>query len=347
MKPLRKLLEFLLPSSPLVLPHSFDPNLNGVSIVTGCMGSGKSNIAIAEANKFLNYSGALIFIVKPPQDVKTNGNDIGSRSGLKATSHPIATAQEILPQATKYFRERDPFNSQPRMLFVEEAPFYGLELIKELDNLHKIAQSIYVITLDMDFRGRELPFFQETKKHQLTRYIHMFNACCQMPRGDSICGHPAEYSIRLRADKKGAIKPYHKREQTTKGFLVDPYYTYTFEELTTHDPNKIEDGKVGYFAGCKQCFERYTPLPGQEATLEIKRAIMCAKRRGLTLEELQRAYPRYGNFEKMLTFLTTDIEAMGVIKKGNSFVYDPSNDSYPIERNNISVLGRIAKRIRL
>lgn len=123
--------------------------INGhLSVITGCMFSGKTETLIRQIKILRHKRKAFVF--KPEIDQRNGPNYLGSHSGMliPAQSIPIDKPKQI---ANFVLSEcLDPIRS---VIVIDEAQFFSPEIIDTINILLYLDYQIIVAGLDLDFRG--------------------------------------------------------------------------------------------------------------------------------------------------------------------------------------------------
>ncbi len=171
-------------------------HIGWIEVVTGPMFSGKSEELIRRLQR-AKLAKQRIMVFKPSLDKRYDVEDIVSHSQLRINAIPIDTASEIL----KYVEVGT------QVVGIDEAQFFGEDLIQVCDKLADRGVRVIVAGLDQDYRGK--PFGPIPSLLAIAESITKLQAICMR------CGAPATRSQRLTADEKqvvvGASEVYEAR----------------------------------------------------------------------------------------------------------------------------------------
>ena len=117
-------------------------------------------------------------IFKPVLDTRYHAENIVSHSALTIHSTPVQTAGQILPLA-----------GHCDVVGIDEAQFFGEDIVEVCRALADQGQRVVVAGLDMDFSGR--PFGCMPQLMATAEYVTKVHAICV------VCGDIAQYSYRL------------------------------------------------------------------------------------------------------------------------------------------------------
>jgi len=151
-------------------------NIGWIEVVCGSMFSGKSEELIRRLRRaFIARQKVAVF--KPKIDVRFSEDHIVSHSELKLASQVVKNAWEILEQSL-----------EAQVVGVDEAQFFGKDLISVCQKLANMGKRVIVAGLDQDFRGE--PFEPIPQLLAVAEYITKTHAICV------VCGNPANYTQR-------------------------------------------------------------------------------------------------------------------------------------------------------
>ena len=151
--------------------------LGWIEVVTGCMFSGKTEELIRRLRR-AQYARQPVIVFKPEIDRRYAEDAIGSHAGNRLRSISVRTATEI-PR----------FVEDAKVVGVDEAQFFGPELVGIVDRLADEGHRVVVAGLDMDYLGR--PFDHMPELLAKAEFITKLLAICV------VCGAPADRSQRV------------------------------------------------------------------------------------------------------------------------------------------------------
>lgn len=171
-------------------------DIGWIEVVCGPMFSGKTEELIRRVRRAL-YARQRVEIYKPAVDTRYNEIEIVSHTKQSLQAKPIEAPDEI-------YERLDP---KTQVVAIDEAQFFGRELVAVCQNLADRGLRVIVAGLDLDFRG--LPFEPMPELLAVAEYITKSLAICM------VCGNPAGRSQRLSRDKEqvvlGAADAYEAR----------------------------------------------------------------------------------------------------------------------------------------
>ena len=142
----------------------------------------KNRGAVATADKSTDCqtkSGSF----KPSVDTRYDEEDVVSHDEKKATSIPVENASQILFYAEDF-----------EVVGIDEAQFFGDELVSVCNELADRGKRVIVAGLDMDYTGK--PFGPIPQLMATAEYVTKVHAICMR------CGNLANYSHRTVKDDK-------------------------------------------------------------------------------------------------------------------------------------------------
>ncbi len=171
-------------------------DIGWIEVVCGPMFSGKTEELIRRVRRAL-YARQRVEIYKPAVDTRYNEIEIVSHTKQSLQAKPIEAPDAI-------YERLDP---KTQVVAIDEAQFFGRELVAVCQNLADRGLRVIVAGLDLDFRG--LPFEPMPELLAVAEYITKSLAICM------VCGNPAGRSQRLSRDKEqvvlGAADAYEAR----------------------------------------------------------------------------------------------------------------------------------------
>ncbi len=153
-----------------------------IEVVCGSMFSGKTEELIRRLKR-AKIAKQKVEIFKPAIDVRYDEEDVVSHDENKITSIPVQNATQILFYAEEF-----------EVVGIDEAQFFGNELVDVCDELAKKGKRVVVAGLDMDYLGK--PFGPIPLLMATAEYVTKVHAICMR------CGNLASYSHRtIKNDK--------------------------------------------------------------------------------------------------------------------------------------------------
>lgn len=166
-----------------------------IEVICGSMFSGKTEELIRRLRRAL-IARQKVEIFKPNIDNRYSNNHIVSHSDQRIPSISVANASEILQQA-----------DEAQVVGVDEAQFFGPDLVQVVQELANKGKRVIVAGLDQDYRGQ--PFEPMPQLLAIAEYITKTLAICVK------CGAPANRTQRLSKDSArvvvGAANIYEAR----------------------------------------------------------------------------------------------------------------------------------------
>ena len=153
-----------------------------IEVVCGSMFSGKTEELIRRLNR-ARIAKLRVEIFKPGIDTRYSEEDVVSHNANALHSIPVENAQQIL----FYSNECD-------VIGIDEAQFFGNELIDVCQQLANQGIRVVVAGLDMDFMGK--PFGPMPQLMAIAEDVTKVHAICMR------CGSLAQYSYRKIAGDK-------------------------------------------------------------------------------------------------------------------------------------------------
>lgn len=153
-----------------------------IEVVCGSMFSGKTEELIRRLNR-ARIAKQKVEIFKPAIDVRYDEEDVVSHDENKVSSIPVQNASQILFYAEEF-----------EVVGIDEAQFFGSELVDVCDELASKGKRVIVAGLDMDYLGK--PFGPIPLLMATAEYVTKVHAICMR------CGNLASYSHRtIKNDK--------------------------------------------------------------------------------------------------------------------------------------------------
>lgn len=178
-----------------------------VEVICGSMFSGKTEELIRRLKR-AKIAKQNVEIFKPRIDTRYDPNKIVSHDANAILSIPIKSAEELLP-----------YGDFVDVIGIDEAQFFGLDLIEVVQELALKNTRVIVAGLDMDYRGK--PFGPMPYLLSIAEYITKVHAIC------SHCGNLATHSYRIVDNQDtvvlGEKKEYEARCRScfAKGNMLD------------------------------------------------------------------------------------------------------------------------------
>lgn len=160
--------EFLLQEN----PHQ----IGWVEVICGSMFSGKTEELIRRINRVL-IAKQTVKVFKPIVDNRFHDSDIVSHSDLSKKGIAITSPYQIV--------EKVQHND---VICIDEAQFFGSELLEVCQQLANCRHRIIVAGLDTDSKGRPFGFMPQLMA--MAEYVTKLHAIC------SVCGNMANYTFR-------------------------------------------------------------------------------------------------------------------------------------------------------
>ncbi len=151
-----------------------------IEVICGSMFSGKTEELIRRC-RLARIARQKVVLFKPRLDDRYHESQIVSHSDQRMESIPIAHAVEI--------RQRLPEGT--RVVAIDEAQFFGPELVEVCEDLANRGLRVIVAGLDQDYRGK--PFEPMPSLLAVAEFITKNLAICVK------CGNPANRSQRIAA----------------------------------------------------------------------------------------------------------------------------------------------------
>jgi len=156
-----------------------------IEVICGSMYSGKTEELIRRLRR-AQIARQKVSIFKPKIDTRYSEDHIVSHSDLRIESVPVDSAWEILDMA----KDAD-------VVGIDEAQFFGMELVDVCQKLADEGKRVIVAGLDQDYRGE--PFEPIPQLLAVAEYITKTLAICM------VCGNPANRTQRITADEERVI----------------------------------------------------------------------------------------------------------------------------------------------
>jgi thymidine kinase len=151
-------------------------NSGWIEVICGCMFSGKSEELIRRLKRAI-IARQKVAVFKPIIDQRFHEKFIITHSELKIASQDVTDEIELFERSRK-----------AEVVGIDEAQFFGRELVDICQKLAKEGKRVIVAGLDMDFRGN--PFEPIARLLALAEYVTKMQAICV------VCGNSANYTQR-------------------------------------------------------------------------------------------------------------------------------------------------------
>ena len=149
-----------------------------IEVVCGPMFSGKSEELIRRLRR-ARIARKRVQVFKPAIDDRYSADEIVSHGDQRLESEPVASAKAILEKVDR----------RTQVIGVDEANFFGLDLVEVTAQLADAGKQVIVAGLDTDYLGR--PFTPMPELLCLAESITKTLAVCMR------CGNPAKHTQRL------------------------------------------------------------------------------------------------------------------------------------------------------
>jgi thymidine kinase len=153
-----------------------------IEVVCGSMFSGKTEELLRRLTR-ARIAKQKVEVFKPSVDTRYDEEDVVSHDEKKATSIPVENASQILFYAEDF-----------EVVGIDEAQFFGDELVSVCNELADRGKRVIVAGLDMDYTGK--PFGPIPQLMATAEYVTKVHAICMR------CGNLANYSHRTVKDDK-------------------------------------------------------------------------------------------------------------------------------------------------
>jgi thymidine kinase len=151
-----------------------------IEVICGSMFSGKTEELIRRLNR-ARIARQKVEIFKPAVDTRYDETDVVSHDAKAVSSTPVENASQILFYAEDF-----------EVVGIDEAQFFGEELVSVCNELAMNGKRVIVAGLDMDYLGK--PFGPIPKLMATAEYVTKVHAICIR------CGNLAHYSHRTVKD---------------------------------------------------------------------------------------------------------------------------------------------------
>ncbi len=173
-----------------------------IEIVCGSMFSGKTEELLRRLTR-ARIAKQKVEVFKPAVDVRYDKEDVVSHDSRKSNSIPVENASQILFYAEDF-----------EVVGIDEAQFFGNELISVCNELANRGKRVIVAGLDMDYQGK--PFGPIPQSLATAEYVTKVHAICIR------CGNPANYSHRtVEGDKLVVLGETESYEPLCRKCFID------------------------------------------------------------------------------------------------------------------------------
>ncbi len=153
-----------------------------IEVVCGSMFSGKTEELLRRLTR-ARIAKQKVEVFKPTVDTRYDEEDVVSHDEKKSASIPVENASQILFYAEEF-----------EVVGIDEAQFFGDELVSVCNELASRGKRVIVAGLDMDYLGK--PFGPIPQLMATAEYVTKVHAICMR------CGNLANYSHRTVKDNK-------------------------------------------------------------------------------------------------------------------------------------------------
>lgn len=154
-----------------------DPGRGRVEVIAGPMFAGKTEELLRRVRRAL-IAGRRVEVFTHALDIRGGGR-VASHVGLDLPSQAVAAAGEIVARIAP----------DTDMVAIDEAHFFGVELIGVVDELARRDIVVAVAGLDVTFEGR--PFEPLPSLMALAEHVDKLTAIC------TVCGADAIFHVRV------------------------------------------------------------------------------------------------------------------------------------------------------
>jgi thymidine kinase len=153
-------------------------NAGWIEVICGPMFSGKSEELIRRLRR-ATIARKRVQVFKPALDDRYSVDEIVTHANTRMNSETVSSSSDILQQ----------FNWRTQVVGIDEANFFGPELVGVANRLADNGAQVIVAGLDTDFMGRPFPPIPELLA--VAESITKMLAICVR------CGNPAKHTQRL------------------------------------------------------------------------------------------------------------------------------------------------------
>jgi thymidine kinase len=174
-----------------------------VEVIAGPMFAGKTEELLRRARR-ASIAGRSVVIVSHALDTRAGGDRVASHAGLDAPSRKVASASEI---------EAALGADAPQMLAIDEAHFFGPELVPVVAELAARGLVVVVAGLDVTFTGQ--PFEPLPSLMALAERVDKLTSICVECGADAIyharVASTPSSDPRLVTENVGGLETYQAR----------------------------------------------------------------------------------------------------------------------------------------
>ncbi len=163
-----------------------------IEVICGSMFSGKTEELLRRLRR-AQYARQRVQVFKPALDTRYHDSEVVTHEGRSVPSTPVERAAEVL----------DRVDPRTRVVAIDEAQFFGEELVGVAEEMADRGLRVIVAGLDQDYRGR--PFGPIPHLMAVAEYITKNLAICV------VCGNPANRSQRIAGGGERVELGAHER----------------------------------------------------------------------------------------------------------------------------------------
>lgn len=156
-----------------------------IEVICGSMFSGKTEELIRRLRR-ASYAGQKVEVFKPVIDDRYHREEIVSHDANSLVSKPVRDTREILE-----------VGEEVSVVGIDEAQFFGDDLVATCESLATRGLRVIVAGLDMDYQGA--PFGPMPALLAVAEYITKVHAICPH------CGNLATHSYRLSEEQEKVV----------------------------------------------------------------------------------------------------------------------------------------------
>lgn len=156
-----------------------------IEVICGSMFSGKTEELIRRLRR-ASYAGQKVEVFKPVIDDRYHREEIVSHDANSLVSKPVRDTREILK-----------VGEEVSVVGIDEAQFFGDDLVATCESLATRGLRVIVAGLDMDYQGT--PFGPMPALLAVAEYITKVHAICPH------CGNLATHSYRLSEEQEKVV----------------------------------------------------------------------------------------------------------------------------------------------
>ena len=149
-----------------------------IEVICGSMFSGKTEELIRRLKR-ARIARQRVETFKPSIDGRFSETEVVSHDETAVPSTPVHGAPQIVL-----------LSGSAEVVGIDEAQFFGLELVSVCEQLARDGKRVIVAGLDQDYRGR--PFEPMPDLMAVAEFVTKLHAICV------VCGNPANHSQRIR-----------------------------------------------------------------------------------------------------------------------------------------------------